>query len=191
MTERFASISVVTPPAIEPVTLADVRDHLRIDHTDSDNVLDWLIQAAREAVEASTGRALIQRTLDVTFDSFADLMELPRAPLQSVTHVKYLDDDGNEQTLSSSVYRVETNGDWPGIIELGYDQSWPSVYSVKNPVTVRIVAGFGSTRDAVPMPLRQAIYLHVQQQYDQDAKEFSTLQRSIDALISPWVIRYV
>ena len=185
-----ASIEVVTGPAIEPVNLSDVRAHLRIDDTDSDSILYALVQAARDDVESRTHRAMIERTLDVKYDCFGNTMELPQGPLQSVTSVKYLDTAGDEQTLDSSIYRVLTKGDAPGTVELAYSQSWPSLYGVSSPVTIRIVAGFGTTRASVPMPLRQAMLLLIEKLYDQDTKTSDQLDEAVKSLIAPWVVHY-
>ena len=50
-------------PTLEPLTLAEVKRHLRIDHTDDDVYInDYLIPAAREYVEDETERQLITAT---------------------------------------------------------------------------------------------------------------------------------
>ena len=49
-------------PEAEPVTLAGVKAHLRLDHDSEDGLLSGLIRAARDEVERATGTALIDRT---------------------------------------------------------------------------------------------------------------------------------
>lgn len=53
---------LVTPPALEPVTIADARAFLRISTESEDDILGRLITTARELVEAETGLALIDQT---------------------------------------------------------------------------------------------------------------------------------
>ena len=55
------SITIVTPPASEPISLAEAKLFLRVDHNAEDGLIASLIGAAREAVEAGIGRALIAR----------------------------------------------------------------------------------------------------------------------------------
>jgi hypothetical protein len=56
--------------------------------------------------------------------SFCDLLDLPVAPVISVTSVKYLDTDGVEQTLASSVYELVNTGLEPQI-RLKINQTFP------------------------------------------------------------------
>lgn len=187
---RPVAINVVTGPALEPVSLAEAKDHCRIDETDSDAHIGSLIRGAREHVENNTRLALITRTLDVAFDSFASFAELPQAPLQSITSIKYLDATGSEQTLDSSVYRVDSVRS-PGRVTIAPDQTWPALYGVPSQVTMRIVAGFGAAAINVPQSLRSAILLHVQLNYDQDIKESALLKSAIKDLIGSYIIHYL
>ena len=63
---------VTTPPAAEPLALADARRQCRIapDETREDVELQGWIAAARRQAERSSGRAIVARSLRYTFDSF-------------------------------------------------------------------------------------------------------------------------
>jgi hypothetical protein len=58
-------------PQAEPVTLAEMKNFLRIGNTftDDDQLIAGLIQAAREHAEKITGRAIAQRTFRMVLDS--------------------------------------------------------------------------------------------------------------------------
>lgn len=155
---RHVGLSVVTAPTVEPLRLEDVRTHLRIDDNAMDSKLDRLIRVARHHAESMTGRALITQTIDVTYDHWCTRMIIPRGKLQSVTSVKYQDQDDTEQTLDASVYRVNTAND-TGRIQLEYGQSWPDLYPVDATITIRAVAGYGATSDDVPEEIKQAMLL--------------------------------
>lgn len=153
-TQRFESIAVVTAPVTEPISLAEIKANLGIDDDAYDVALIRLRATARQYCEKVQRRAFITQTLDVTYNLPLTRLILPRPPLQSVTSIKYLDTDGVEQTLDSAYYRV--TGTDPGLITLAEGYSWPSVQPVEEPVTVRIVAGYGDDQD-VPQTTKGAM----------------------------------
>ncbi len=167
------SLALVTAPAVEPVSAADVETFLHITSSD-DALLDDLITAVRLEIEAAVKRALITQTWDLRLDAFPAGGEivLPRPPLQSVTSVQYRDTTGALQTLATSQYSVDAPAGplaVAGRVLLGYGKSWPATYAVPNAVTVRFVAGYGDAADAVPGGLRTAIKLLVGELYSQPA----------------------
>jgi uncharacterized phiE125 gp8 family phage protein len=185
--------TLVTAPASEPISLSEAKDHLRVTSTDDDTYITSLIKVARQHVEVVTSRALITQTWDYFLDSFSDEMEIPKAPLQSVTSIKYIDTDGNTQTLSTSVYTVDADSD-PGKVLLAYNQSWPSVRSVNHAVTIRFDAGYGAATD-VPEPIRQAMLLLIGHYYENRQQVIvgtitASLPMAVDALLAPYKVRY-
>lgn len=144
-------VKVITPPAAEPVTASQLREHLRIDSDAEDDYLLRKFGEARTWAEGYLRRAIAQQTLEVAFDEIEEPLILPyAAPLVSITSMKYLDSSGVEQTLSTSVYSVDDYSE-PARISLAYDQSWPTYRSIPNTIKVRYVAGYAS--DAVPTPI--------------------------------------
>jgi uncharacterized phiE125 gp8 family phage protein len=63
---------LVTPPASEPVSLAEAKLHLRVETgmTDDDTLISALIVAARQVVETITRRALITQVWKLVLDQF-------------------------------------------------------------------------------------------------------------------------
>lgn len=127
-----------------------------------DDLLTDIIQAARENVEDITRRALLTQTWDYYLDSFPDdnFIKIPFGNLQSVTHVKYTDSDGDQTTMTvTDDYIVELNGDQCGRIVLPYSIPWPSFSKyTSNPVVIRFVAGW-TTAASIPSKIRSAIKL--------------------------------
>lgn len=156
-----------TAPAAEPVSVAEAREHCRITHTDEDTYLGVLIKAARRWCENETGLAFITQTWDFGVDCFwgADSLELPRAPLQSVTSITYVDTDGDSQTLDSDTYTADT-ATMPGRIYLAYSQSWPDTRAQPLAVTVRAVCGFGDASTDVPEEAIHAVKMLVGTMYE-------------------------
>ncbi len=158
--------TLVIPPTEEPVTLAEIKDHLRISSTAEDSLLTLYAQMAREAVEGECWRALLPQTWDLYLAGWpADgIIEIPRPPLQSVTSIKYTDEDGVTQTLAASNYRVDIARE-PGRVVLAPDADWPSdALDSSNPVVVRFVAGYADA-SAVPTMAKAAILLQIGEIY--------------------------
>lgn len=155
-------------PTEEPVTLADMKVHLRVTHDDDDAYIEALIGAARAVCEQKSGLCLITQTIDIVADEWPDDDDqtLPVHPIQSVTWLKYYDSANVQQTLSASVYHVTTYGP-AARIALAYGQVWPVHYCRPDAVTLRVVAGYGASGDAVPLAIRQWIMLHAAALYEQ------------------------
>ena len=128
--------------------------------TAEDDLLTAIIQAARESAEDITRRALLTQTWDYFLDAFPaeDYITLPFGNLQSVTHVKYTDSDGDITTLTENTdYIVETNGEGCGRIVLPYGDSWPSFTAYpSNPIAIRFICGW-TTAALIPSKIKTAI----------------------------------
>lgn len=161
---------LVTPPALEPVTLAEARVQCR-SHPDDDDLLTELIVVAREAAEAFVGRALILRTYDLKTDGFPSEWSLPMAPAASVSSITYVDIDGTTQTLAADQYATLLAGGTPGCdagrIVPAYGVVWPATRGTPESVTVRFVAGYGAAAANVPSVFRHAIKVMVEDLYEE------------------------
>ena len=136
-------LQVITPPAVEPVTLTEFKDHLRITHADEDDILALYLKAARQYAETTLcWRAFIEQELEMSYDRFPRYFRLPRAPLQSVTSIIYRLRDGTLETIAPADYIVDTDSE-PGRIVPAVDERWPSdsLYPL-NAVRVLYAAGY-------------------------------------------------
>lgn len=182
---------VITAPAVEPLSLSDLKHHLRVDTSDDDAYLLGLITAARMHIESVTQGALITRTLEWVADDFQACIALEQPPLQSVTSVKYIDSAAIEQTVSSSVYTVDTDSR-PGRVYEADGQSWPSPKGIPNAVRIRYVAGFGNTDADVPEPIKLAMKVLIAYWYDCGAADgLGGVPAAADALVSPYKHRLI
>lgn len=152
----------VVKPIIEPLSLAEIKSHLRVDDSSDDEMLSTIIQVAREQVEDITRRALLTSTWDFVLQEWPveNYIKLPYGNLQSVTSVKWKDTDGTETTLTAGTdYLVETNGENVGRVVLPYGESWPSdTLYPSNPITVRYVCGW-TAASLIPAKIRAACKL--------------------------------
>lgn len=159
--------AITSEPSVEPVTLNEARDFMRVDYDDDDALIKELIKAARRHAENVTERAFINQTWTLGLDCFwgSSVLYLPRPPLSSVTSITYVDTDGNSQTVAASTYSVDTTHE-PGRVWLAYGQTWPTPRAERNAVTVTYVAGYGAAASSVPETARIAIKMMVSDMYE-------------------------
>jgi uncharacterized phiE125 gp8 family phage protein len=158
--------TIVTEPAIEPLTLAQAKAQCRVEVTDENDLFSSYIMAARQAAEERLGRGLLTQTWKLVLPTFAEVIWLPMAaPLASVTTVKYYDGSGVLTTLASTYYTVNTTSR-PGSICRAPAQSWPSVQSDRLSGAVEITYVVGWTAAAlVPERILQGCRLYVAAQH--------------------------
>lgn len=164
------TVRVVTPPLYEPVSRDQAIEWIRAESADvtagQQAILDLLIKGMRGYAENLTGRAFVQRTLELTLPGFPTReIVLPRAPLASVTHIKYYDHAGVLQTVDAADYEVDTYSE-PGKVQPAYLENWEGTRNVFNAVQVRYVAGYpvGSPQDEAAyrenVPAEVKLWMH-------------------------------
>ncbi len=168
------AIRLITPPAAEPVTLTEAKEHLRVDHTADDTLISAMIAASRGYCEEWTARAFVTQTWELVIDDFPAVeIMIPRPPLQSVTSIKFDDGNGIEQTVGTLDYAVD-NVSQPGWV-VPSTSGWPTdVWDGINSVRIRYVAGYDPGTNSpidlaanVPASLKAAMLLYLGQLYDQ------------------------
>jgi uncharacterized phiE125 gp8 family phage protein len=157
-------------PTVEPLTLAEAKEHVRLDTLDGadlDAQVADLLADARSRIEGYTERALLEQTWEARLDDFwgaADLL-LPRPNLLTVTEIAYLataaadpDDEDDWTVVSPTVYEVDVVS-VPGRVRLRPAQSWPTAYARAGAVRVTWTAGYGDEEQDVPGDVRRACRL--------------------------------
>ena len=175
-------------PKSTPISLSDLKDHLRIyDTTEFDAQLTNVLDAAIGQVERATGRALITQTWEMRLDKLAKCIKVPHAPLQSVTSIQYQDSSDAQQTLGTSFYTVDTSSN-PGRIVEAYNYSYPETYNDINAVLITFVAGYGDAED-VPEPLKYAIRFFAEKMWENPQGNYAAaMDNSLDSLITNYRI---
>ena len=152
----------------------DAKKYLRVDHDDDDDLITSIIDAATAYVDGPNGIgiALMSQTWEVKYNYFPCEFSIPLTPVSSVTHIKYFDPQGAEQTLSSDNYELDKYSK-PSIVKAKSGYSWPAVKSQLNAVTLRFVAGYASAAD-IPQDLILAIKLILGTMYSQRESSIGT-----------------
>lgn len=162
-------LTLITAPAIEPVTLAEAKAHCRVDSNADDAMITALIVAARESCEHKVGRPLITQTWERTLEYFpGGAILLGKFKPLSVVSVKYLDDAGAATTLDPAAYTLDADTE-PGYLLPAYGTTWPSARAAASSVRVRFTAGYGPAASDVPTAVKQWILLAVGTIYEQRA----------------------
>jgi uncharacterized phiE125 gp8 family phage protein len=136
---------LVTPPALEPLTLEQGKLRAGLDWVAGDprdDLMVGFIAAARSKVEQDTGLALLTQTRDVYLDSVQQrTIALPSQsrPLQDVTSIKSTDTSGAVNTLDPANYVVDLSS---GRIGLAVAGVWPTDLRYFQPWVIRIVSGY-------------------------------------------------
>jgi uncharacterized phiE125 gp8 family phage protein len=152
--------TLITAPTQEPVSLERAKRHLRVTRDDENEDIAQLIPMARKQVERDTGRALMTQTHDLVCDTVpaGRMLQLPFAPLISVTLVTSYDIADAATVMASTDYQVDVSAT-PGRLTLKSSASWPTSLREYQSLVVRFVCGYGANPEDVPEPLAQAMLL--------------------------------
>lgn len=182
------SIVVVAPPASEPVSLAEAKLFLRVDHDAEDELIATLIVAAREAVEASTGRALIKRrvreSLDIWRRDAVDGAMLGLGPVSAVTAVRLLADNGSQSIIDPERYRLEGAGDRPRLV---FPPGLPATLRSAGGIEIEYECGIAEDAEGLPAALRVATMQIVASLYEVRTGD-GALPEGARAIIAPFAV---
>lgn len=155
-------IQVVAQPTTEPLTLLEVKNHLRIDGNFDDALLGSFITSARMYFESQCEISIASQELLLALDSFDDIVYLPRGPVQSVEDISYSDSENNEDSMADWIEDLVSN---PARITPAYNDNWPATAEVVNAVQVSYTAGY-STPSMVPKLLKSGMLFYVAHLYE-------------------------
>ncbi len=182
------SLTLVTGPTLEPVTLTELKVTARISTEDEDALLQTYIITAREAAEQFTKRAFLTQTFRMTLDlpcgkmdgylgegvydlpvtalygALPRTIQLMRPPIATIVSVTTYDTSNAATVFSSDDYYLDTAG---GRLVLNNDASWPSDMRQIAAIAIQYTAGYGATVNTVPQCARTAITMHAMRMYDE------------------------
>lgn len=184
-----------TPPLIEPVSLDEAKQYLKIDTNAEDDLISRLIVTARQHVETLSDLILIEQIWRVYFNNWPSnaQLTLPVMPISTITSLKTY----NQEDVASEIDAVHYYGDsisTPPQLILRPSRSWIKPARPVNGIEVEVVAGFGPMASDVPEPLRQAILLLVAHWYENrhaacDGQPNHDINAAINKVIAPFKVK--
>lgn len=152
---------LITPPTDLPVSLDEVKRHLREDFADDDPVLELLLRAAVDRLDGwrGLGIAIVTQTWRQDYPSFdRRCLRIPLGPVASITSITYVDGNKTTQTLAADQYRLLRDARGHFIVPAD-DVTWPATDCRPDAVAVTYVAGVEAAN--VPASLKAAILMLV------------------------------
>jgi len=129
--------------SLEPITLQQAKDHLRVVIPDEDDYILSLITAARQMAEGRLNRTLLLRTRRQVFDRDSTSYTLRKPPVVSVDQVSVLDQAGVATPVDETMFRVRQYGDdAPMEIEALSGATWPGLLRTGSLLAVDYLAGY-------------------------------------------------
>ena len=161
-------LALLSGPSAQPVTLAEMKAYLRIEHDGDDTVIEALLATATGVLDGRRGllgRFLLSQSWQLSLDGFTSAIELPFPPCISVDEVRFTNPAGIDTVLDPAGYTVIGLEDDDGAT-IRPNTRWPSSTYGLHAVRVAFTAGYGDAAEAVPEDLRTAIKMHVSHLYD-------------------------
>jgi len=178
-------------PAVEPITLAEAKQFVRVEHDDDDDVINALIAGARVHVETQTRRALITQSWRLTRDVWpaTGCLALLPVPVKTLDSARFYKSDGTTLSLDLAGFALDKIS---APARLSFVRGAPPAPQRSAAgIEIDITCGYGDAAADVPAPLRQAIRLLVAHWYENRGliavgSEVALLPQSVAALVAPY-----
>ena len=187
------TLRLITAPTAQPITLAELKVHCRVDGADEDGLLTAAIAGATDRAEGILGRAIITQTWEQVIDAFPSDgggVALGRPPVSAITQLQYVPSGGTALvTLDPAAYVLDaiTPDGW--VLPAS---SWPSTAALANAVRVRFTCGYGADGTTVPAGIRSWIFLTAgwlfqhREAMDATGRVTNIPDRFVDSLLDPY-----
>lgn len=191
----MSKLVLQTAATEEPVSTAEAAAWLRETDSSRYTVIADLIDSAIAIMQKEHWTQFCTATWDQYFDGWpAKRFLLSRNPVLTVSSVKYTDQDGTEQTVSTDVWE-QADEDGRGIVRLKYNQNWPSdLRGHPDDIVIRYTAGYGGA-SAVPLPIKHALRVWIAGAYafpdPVSALRLASAPLTVESLMAPYSYRTI
>lgn len=138
----------------EPLTTAELKEHLRKTTDDEDSLIAAYGIAAREWCEDYTGHALVEREFIASFTEFGDYLTIHSEPNVVIDSIAYTNTDGDVADFAYFAYPSGVNP-----VKIYPDDEWPEI-DENSAILVTYTAGYADAA-SVPEEFKWAIKLLV------------------------------
>jgi uncharacterized phiE125 gp8 family phage protein len=181
------ALTLITPPAEDPMSLAEIKAHLRVTHGDEDALILRMLRAATHAIENRAHVSMIRQSYRLTRDRApGSVINLPRPPLISVESVAVIQKGGALTPVDDDLYEIDPGR--PG--RLKFRGALPWTDRTLGSLRIEFTAGFGDDAAAVPPELKLALSAMVAHFYENrdggDPNRVFTTAPYVDGLIAPY-----
>jgi uncharacterized phiE125 gp8 family phage protein len=179
---------LLTAPAVEPLSLAEAKAFLRVEHNDEDDIIAAMISASRIHVETQTRRALLTQSWRITADAWPPdgRLKVAPAPLRALVAARVYDFAGVAHAVDPGAFVVDAAASALAFAPWAL----PSPGRLAAGIEVDGVTGYGDAAGDVPEPLRQAIRLLLAHWYENrglaSLGAVTILPVTVAALIAPY-----
>jgi uncharacterized phiE125 gp8 family phage protein len=145
--------------------------------------------------ESYLGRFLLTTVIEEFYDFFPvyktgvdpfhgdrNIIYLSRGPVQAVASVKYIDGNGNEQTVTASDYRTDLVSEPSRIMP---NEGWLGTKDTVNAVIIRYTCGYTQASD-VPANIKMAMLLMIGEMYEKRVDSVHRLPTASEYLMNPY-----
>ncbi|HOB13727.1 MAG TPA: phage head-tail connector protein [Novosphingobium sp.] len=173
--------AIVTPAALAPAALSELKDWLGITTTSDDAQLTALLRAALEACEDFTGIMPLQQDCEEVLPASSAWQVLRTRPVQAITGLEGIPAEGARFALPNANYAIELDADGGGRVLI-------SNPGAAGRVAVRLTAGLAADWPSLPEALRHGVLRLAAFQYrEREGDRASALPpAAVAALWRPW-----
>lgn len=173
--------------APELISLEFAKEHLKIeaDFTEEDALITEYIDMAIEQAETFINASIYEAKIEYKASSFQDLCAMDKfkvSPVKSIESVKYLDQSGDEQTVSSNDYNLLPVDKYTSKIEFVPDYEFPATQANKfNAVQVVLLLGYDE--ESLPKQIKSSVLLILSWLYENRTDNVDKMPKATERLL--------
>ncbi|WP_417832782.1 head-tail connector protein [Terasakiella sp.] len=144
----------------EIITLEQAKFNSKIDYDYEDELLQMYVDAIPDEFENYTGNVILEREMNLYLTRWEPKFSLGVSPVQSITSVKYYDENGDQQTVAPEDYKLfqYDNGTGPRMLfKFEVEPTLVDREIEEYPIEIKFKAGYANAN--IPADIKKAALL--------------------------------